>query len=244
MGNMAIEIGIISCLSFFCALVTSILGFGAGLMLTPLLVFFMPLKQAIGIGALIFLVTSASKTWWFRKELHLGIWKKCLLLSLLGMIAGMGLIQQAPERLLNVVFAGLLLFFAVQTLADRPPGASRFPHQMYPLLAGIASVLAHAGGGFYFRYCRVNGLDRVATVATIAVLHFTLNIFKVSFFLTTGIITMEYLLYLTPAYLLSFLGTRVGKSILKNHVNEQVFSYSVATLLIILAVRMAWSISS
>jgi len=49
--NQLQEMVVISLLSFLSAMVTSILGFGAGLVLTPLLTFIMPLREALGIGA-------------------------------------------------------------------------------------------------------------------------------------------------------------------------------------------------
>ena len=242
MSELVAEILLISLISFVSALVTSILGFGAGLVLTPLLTFIMPIKEALGVGAVIFLVTAGSKTWWFRREIDINIWKLCLPLSLVGIGIGMVLVYFAPERLVTALFAGILIFFAVQSLLGRESGSSRLPRPLYPVFAGIASIMVHAGGVFYYRFCRMNGLDRLSTVATMAALHFTLNIFKALFFVGSGLVHSKYILYLIPSYLLAILGTRLGRGILKNYVSEKAFVRGVSLLLIILAARMVWAL--
>ena len=242
MSELVTEIILISLISFVSALVTSILGFGAGLVLTPLLTFIMPIKEALGIGAMIFLVTAASKTWWFRREINRGLWRTCLPLSLVGTAIGMILVYFAPERIITALFAAILLFFAMQSLRGRDSSPGRLPTPLYPVFAGIASIMVHAGGVFYYRFCRINGLDRMATVATMAALHFTLNIFKAIFFVGSGLVHSDYLFYLIPSYCLAIIGTRLGRGILKNYISEAVFVRGVSLLLIILAVRMVWAL--
>lgn len=75
------------------------------------------------------------------------------------------------------------------------------------------------------------------TVATIAALHFTLNIIKAIFFTTSGLVDSKYIFYLIPAYIVAVFGTRLGKSILKNYVSERMFTIGVAALLMLLSVK-------
>lgn len=238
MTELITDIGIISLLSLLSGLVTSILGFGAGLVLTPLLTFFMPLKEALGIGALVFFFTSLSKTYWYFPEIHWETWKKCLPLSLVGIGLGMLVIQFAPERLLELTFASILMFFAVHSMLGKDDAQPLLPKSIYPLFAGIASILVHASGVFYFRYCRMSNMDRVRTVATISVLHFTLNIFKAIFFTSSGLVDPKYIYYLTPAYAAAVLGTRLGKTVLKNHVSEKMFTIGVSVIMMLLAIKL------
>jgi uncharacterized membrane protein YfcA len=235
------EMIVISLLSFLSAMVTSILGFGAGLVLTPLLTFIMPLREALGIGALVYLVTAASKTYWFRADIDQTLWKRCLPLSFLGLAVGMLTVQIMPERGLQIVFAALLLYFSLSAGLGKEGSTSRIPQQIYPFCAGIASILVHAAGVFYFRYCRMNGLDRVQTVATMAALHFTLNIGKAIFFTTSGMIAAQYTYQLIPAYLCAILGTRFGRYFLKDHVSEKMFTRGVSFLLSLLAIKIVWN---
>lgn len=238
--SQVIEILLIALLSFLSALVTSIVGFGAGLVLTPLLTFFMPLKQALGIGALIYLVTSSSKTWWYRGDIDFKLYRKALPMAFVGLVSGMIIIQHAPVTLLEIIFASVLIWFAISNLLGQSASKSLLPQFCYPLLAGTASILVHAAGVFFYRYCRLNALDRVATVATMAALHFTLNIFKAIFFTTSGFVASSAIVTLFPAYILAVIGTRMGRTILTNYVSERGFSIAVSITLIILALRMLW----
>ncbi len=235
------DLAIITLLAFASALVTSILGFGAGLVLTPLLTFFMPLKEALGIGALVYFFTSLSKTYWYFADIDWKTWRKCLPLSLVGIVLGMLIIQFAPQRLLEFVFAGILVYFSLNAIFGKEDAPSLLPQPLYPLLAGIASILVHAAGVFYYRLCRLNNLDRVQTVATIAVLHFTLNIVKAVFFTTSGLVDAKYIYTLTPAYIAAVAGTRLGKTVLKNYLSERMFSLGVAALLLLLALKFFFS---
>lgn len=237
MTELCFDIGIITLLSLLSALVTSILGFGAGLVLTPLLTFFMPLKEALGIGALVYFFTSLSKTYWYFPDIDWKLWKKCLPLSGVGICLGMLVVQFAPERLLEFCFAIILMYFALHSLFGKDDSPSLLPAFFYPLFAGIASILVHAAGVFYFRYCRMAGMGRVQTVATIAALHFTLNIFKAIFFTTSGLVDSKYIFYLIPAYIVAVVGTRLGKTILKNYVSERLFTIGVAVMLMLLAAK-------
>lgn len=239
----SLEILVISLLSFLSAIVTSILGFGAGLVLTPLLTFIMPLREALGVGALVYLVTAASKTYWFRADINRQLWRKCLPFSFLGLALGMLTVKFMPERGLEIVFAGVLLYFALNALFGKDDSPSLLPQPLYPFFAGIASIMVHAAGVFYFRYCRMNGLDRVQTVATMAALHFTLNIGKAVFFTSSGLIATDYTYRLIPAYICAILGTRLGQFILKDYISEKVFTAGVSCMLIILALRMAFKIA-
>ena len=142
---------------------------------------------------------------------------------------------------MEVIFSGLLLYFAINTILGKEGSTPRIPLQTFPLLAGIASILVHAAGVFYFRYCRLNGLNRLQTVATMAALHFSLNIAKAIFFTGAGLIESNYIYRLTPAYLCAIFGTRLGRYILKDHISEKMFSRGVASLLILLAVRLLWN---
>ena len=145
-----------------------------------------------------------------------------------------------PERGLEIIFAVLLLYFALTAIFGKEGATPLISQQIFPLLAGIASILVHAAGVFYFRYCRLNGLDRVQTVATMAALHFTLNIGKATFFTGTGLIATHYIYQLIPAYLCAIFATRLGRYILKDYISEKMFTKGVAILLILLATRLLW----
>lgn len=234
-----LEIVIITALSFVSALVTSILGFGAGLVLTPLLNLFMPLKEALAVGALVFLFTAGAKTFWYFRDIDRPTYRSAFFLSLVGLGAGFSTVAYVDTYWLEKGFAVLLIFFSVGILKERTLPAV-IPRAAYPVAGGFLSVLIHGGGPLFLQFCRSRSLDRVQAVATIAATHFTLNIFKVVFFTGTGILESKYLVLLIPAYFAAFVGTRLGRSLLKNHINEKAFGVGTGVLLLLLALNYLW----
>lgn len=234
------ELAIITLLAFVSALVTSVFGFGAGLVLTPLLSFFMPLKDALGIGALIFLFTSGSKLVWYFKDIDWKVHRFAFGMSTLGLLGGFVLISVIDPPQLENIYAALLVILGISSLRNKDPRKSLSPNFAYPILGGFFSVLIHGGGVFFIRLCRASGLDRIKTVATVAAIHFTMNIFKVLFFTGTGMVDSKYLYTLIPAYVSAIIGTRLGRSLLTKYINEKTFSRGMGVLLLILAVKYAF----
>lgn len=231
------ELVIITALSFVSALVTSVFGFGAGLVLTPLLSFIVPLKTALGISSLIFFVTSGSKLIWYFKDVDWKIQRLAFALSLFGLAAGFLLISSLETSLLEKLYAVMLVYFGVQAFVNADPKDSSLSRYGYPVLGGLFSALVHGGGAFFIRMCRNLGLDRLQIVATVAAIHFSLAVLKAVFFTGTGVIDTKYIYTLAPAYLAAIAGTRIGRTVLKNHVSEKAFSRGVGVLLLALALR-------
>jgi len=231
------EILLITVMSFVSGTVTASLGFGAGLVLTPLLTFIMPVKQALAVSALVFLVTSASKALIYRKDIDWLIYKKGLALGMIGLVIGGFSVSVVNPFWLEKFLGCALLYFAINAVLKRDNMKSVIPTSLFPVMGGFMSIMTHAGGAFFFRYCRINNLGRIETVATLAGAHFTLNIFKAVFFTATGFAASSYIYTLMPAYVSSVAGTYMGRHILKNHMNEDLFVKGVAFVLIVMAIR-------
>lgn len=232
-----IEIVIISILSLISGIVTSAFGFGAGLVLTPLLTFIMPVTDAIALSSLIYMFTSTSKAVLYRKDIEWRIYKRSLILAWIGLMVGFLIITHINEQVFEKLFGLLLLIFAYLTVANKEESKSLLPENTYPFLGGLMSVLIHSGGLFFFRFARINGLDRIATVATLAGVHFTLNIGKTVFFILGGYVATHYIYQLIPAYIMAFIGTWIGRKVLKEYINETIFIRGIATILVLMSIR-------
>jgi len=237
------ELVLITALAFVSALVTSIFGFGAGMVLTPLLGLLMPLPDALGIGALVFLFTSGSKVVWYLHDIDWRVMRSAFLLSLPGLLAGFTLVATLDVRLLQGGYALLLIVFAVNMLRGTDQRKSLLPAPCYPLCGGLFSVLMHSGGVFMLRYGQFYALGRLQLVGTVAALHFFMNIFKTAFFTTSGMVESSYIYRLIPAYLAAILGTRLGRMVLGRYVDERLFSKGVAVLLLLLAARFLYDLN-
>jgi len=235
--QLGTEILIITVMSFVSGTVTSALGFGAGLVLTPLLTFLMPIKQALAVSSLVFFVTSASKAYIYRKEIDWSMYRKGLPLSLIGVVVGAFSVSVVNPVFLESFLGLALIYFSLNAILKKDGNKSFIPTFLFPVMGGFMSIMTHAGGAFFFRYCRINKLDRMATVATLSGVHFTLNVCKTGFFLAAGFAATSYIYMLIPAYIASVIGTNFGRYILKNHLNEDLFAKGVGIMLMILAMK-------
>lgn len=226
-----------SALAFVSALVTSVFGFGAGSVLTPLLSLFMPLPQAIAVGAVIFLFTSGSKVFWFRSDIDPNVLWRGFILVLPGLFVGFALISWLSLSWLEFGYGVLLLGFGFNLLWPRENSAPRLPSYFYPPLAGVLSALIHGGGPLVFAYCRSRQLNRMETVATMAAIHFSSNIVKGLYFGASGLLAVEQLIHLLPACAVAVVGTRIGRTLLQRYVDERLFSVGVGAILLLLATR-------
>lgn len=227
----------IGALAFVSALVTSVFGFGAGLVLTPLLSFIMPLPQAIAIGAVVFLFTSGSKVFWFRRDIDRSILLRGALLSLPGLLIGFVLISRLNTPWFELGYGLLLLAFGFNLMWPQPNQKQLLPAVLYPPFAGILSALIHGGGPLIFKYCRAQKLDRMQTVATMAGIHFVNNIGKGIYFGFSGLLLVEQLPTLLPACIAAVAGTRIGRTLLQRYLDERLFSLGVGVVLLLLASR-------
>lgn len=230
------QIAIITFFAFISAFVTGVLGFGAGLILTPLLGLFLPLKQALAISALVFLVTSGSKVFLFFRHIDRRTYGIALAFALLGAGIGFWALLYVDPGGFQQVYGLLLLILAVDLLWERKPGELRLPQGILPSLGGLVSVLANGGGPLFLCLCRRRRLDRMQTVGTMALTHFSLNILKVAFFSGAGYLAAGELPLLLPAAAAAILGTRLGRTVLVNRVNERGFSIGVALFMVAMAV--------
>ncbi len=231
------ELLLITALSFISALVTSIFGFGAGLVLTPLLSFIMPLKEALGIGAFVFFFTSGSKLIWYFKDIDWKTHRYGFGLALVGLIAGFGLITAINAFWLEKIYATMLIIFGIKALLNKDTEKRQFPAFTYPILGGLFSALVHGGGVFFLRLCQFSGMDRIQTVATVAAINFSMCCFKVLFFAGVQHVDPTRIITLFPAYIAAIFGTRIGRSVLKNYVDERTFSLGIGVLLLLLSLK-------
>lgn len=234
MAEPIITIGI---LSFISAVVTTVVGFGAGMLLTPLLAIFLPLQEALAIGALVFLVTSSSKILWYVRDIDWGAWRAGFLLSLPGLVAGFAMLLWVSAIWLEKIFALVLLGLAIGVLRGQQRLLPALPYWSYPVAGGFLSAILHAGGPMYYCFCRGRGLDRMRTVGSMAVIHFSLNVLKVGFFARLGALDAERVVRIAPACLLAVIGTWVGRHLLIKWVDERNFERMVGITMLALALR-------
>lgn len=142
----------------------SLLGLGGGVLIVPLLtlVFGLELREAVGVSLVSVIMTSsvAAGVYLERHVADLRLGMRLELFTALGALVGGSIAFLIDERLLALLFAGLLAYVAVSMLRSRaasaesaPGEATRYEVRNLPLGvvgatgAGVVSALLGVGGG-------------------------------------------------------------------------------------------------
>ncbi|HUQ78164.1 MAG TPA: sulfite exporter TauE/SafE family protein [Patescibacteria group bacterium] len=106
----------------------SLLGLGGGILIVPILTlgFGLPLIQAVGVSLVAVIVTSgaASGVYLERRVANLRLGMTLELFTAMGALVGGLVAFLVPERILELVFAGLLTWVAVTMLRRKDPKAT------------------------------------------------------------------------------------------------------------------------
>lgn len=142
----------------------ALLGLGGGVLIVPLLtlVFGLDLREAVGVSLVSVIMTSsvAAGVYLERHTADLRLGMRLELFTALGAFIGGSIAFLIEERLLALLFAGLLIYVAVSMLRARPSAAPAAPGAAEPYEirniplgivgatgAGVLSALLGVGGG-------------------------------------------------------------------------------------------------
>lgn len=146
----------------------SLLGLGGGVLIVPLLTlgFGLPLREAVGVSLVCVIMTSsaAAGVYLERHVANLRLGMTLELFTAFGALLGGSIAFLLDERLLSLLFAGLLAYVAVTMVRARAaaPFQEDAPDEAIAAQDGMASVLERLSGDGY----RVRNLGRGVVGAT------------------------------------------------------------------------------
>ena len=206
------------------AFVTSGFGIGGGTMMTPLFIFLLPPKFAIGLLApLMLLITGAGvRQYWGQWSAHSVL--VILPSSLIGIWVGTYLLAEIPAAIVSKTVGALAIGFGIIQfcIIDRPDWRDRLRPGTWQgvgfgFASGITSALAHSGGIIFSFYLLPHSRTKEIFVSTAVFLFFTAGIVKVGTYAYYGILTFPILLIsltLVPAMIFgSIAGKRLNRLI-------------------------------
>ena len=167
--------------------------------------------------------------------------------AVLGVIVGWWLMPRIPTGLFTPVIGWIILALLLLTILQKcstqlQKTATDHPAVAWPLglLAGISTMLANAAGPAMTVYLLASRLPKYEFVGTAAWFFFFINIIKVPFSASLGLITPQTLLFnliLAPAVLI---GLFCGKFLL-GKINQKAFEWILIGLSLLGALRLIWA---
>jgi uncharacterized membrane protein YfcA len=173
----------------------AVTGFGSALVSVPLLSLFLPLQLvvpwivALDVAAA-FLLTGAS---WRKREVDWGEIRWLLPPALLGILVGLALLVELPQRALALVLGGLIILFGLRSLLDfhgeRP--ISRSWALPAGALGGAIGSLFATGGPPFVIYLSHRIRDKARLRATLSGLFLIEGGLRLLAFVAAGLLAQE-----------------------------------------------------
>ena len=129
---------------FFATFIRSALGFGEALIAVPLLALVMPVQVAAPLAVLVSITVATVVVIQDWRNVHVRSAGWLVLSTLFGIPLGLLLLKSAPESIVKAVLGGLIVAFALYSLAGSKPRLSN--DRLAPLFGFSAGILGGAYG--------------------------------------------------------------------------------------------------
>lgn len=246
------EIGILVLASFLSSVIKNGVGIGSGIFLLPVLSLQFPSKMALALGAPIMLASDCIglRNYW-REWVGWREIARILVPAIPGLVLGTLLIPIIPGQIFRLavgifglcyalillfphwsVVAAIKSFFPVITDKNKNNCA-----MCYGFAGGIATVLAHAGGVVWSMFLMITVRDKRVFVATIVLLFFITNIFKVISYFSIGILDLHMFFIALLTFPAIFLGSLIGNTLNKT-LNQQLFRKIVLITILLVSLSL------
>lgn len=229
--------------AFFVGFLKTTFSSGIGILLVPIMIMFWPTRFIIGIVAVIMWVTDFFAIPMFWKQ-----WESRFLRYLvpgfyIGIIIGVYWLVTLPDFWLRKGIGLTCVLFAVVLFWREARGEMKPPPISLPagvgigVGGGIISAMFHSGGLVLSLFFISQGMSKTAVVASILVVWFCVNPFKVASLWYGGVVQTPMLVAGALAFPLAWAGSWCGKQAL-NKIPQKGFTYILLLLSLITALRL------
>ncbi len=228
-------------LALFAEIIGTIGGFGSSVFFVPIGNFYFDFYSVLGLTAIFHLSSNLSKIFLFKK----GINKKLLLNigvpSVLFVIIG-GLLSKYIESFkLEIVLGVFLIIFSLLFLIKK--NFSFNPNKKNSIiggsLSGFSAGLLGTGGAIRGLTMASFNLEKSVFIATSAFIDFMIDFTRTFVYYQNGYINTDLLIYVPFLLIIGFIGTYIGKKILKHIPQDKFKKLSLIFILLIGIVTIA-----
>ncbi len=226
------------------AFITSSFGVGGGVVMTPLLIIFLPPKFGIGLLGPIFLLISATAVRQYWRQWNSHHVMVILPASLVGIWIGSYFLAELSGEIISKIVGVLALLFGLIQLIgiDRPGWQERLRFADWQgvglgFASGISSALAHTGGIVFSFYLLPHSRTKEIFVATTVSVFFVTSAAKVGTYFYYGILNLPIVLLsliLIPALVA---GNLAGKWI-NQRIPHRLFIRLISILVALMGIRL------
>ena len=230
---------LLTTLSFFTALMTSLAGAGGGTVLLAAMLQFMNPAEAIPVHGVIQFSSNLTRTWLLRKFVNWSIVIRFTILLPIGVYIGLQIFQNMDsDNIKNIIGIFILLALILQNLKFiKSFFVPYFAFYFIGLITGVLNILVGVIAPLLAVILKQSISEKKSIVGTLGYFGLIGNLLKIIGFSLIGFSFYEYIdtfLMIIPATLV---GSRVGQLLL-NKISNKIFMIIFQIILIGLAIRL------
>ena len=230
---------IITVLSFFTALMTSVAGAGGGTVLLAAMLQFMNPAEAIPVHGAIQLTSNLTRTWLLRKFVNWEIIFKFSLLLPFGIFLGLKIFQNIDSDNIKILI-GFFILLALGLQNLRIIKNIKISANIYLLIGfftGILNILVGVIAPLLAVIVKQSISEKKSIVGTLGYFGLIGNLIKIIGFSFIGFSFLEYIDILLMVIPATLIGSRIGQFLL-NKISNRIFTIMFQIILIGLAIRL------
>ena len=230
---------LLTTLSFFTALMTSLAGAGGGTVLLAAMLQFMNPAEAIPVHGVIQFTSNLTRTWLLKKFLNWSIVLRFTALLPVGVYIGLQIFQNIDaNNIKNLIGMFILLAIIFQNLKFiNKFFLPDYAYYFIGLFTGILNILVGVIAPLLAVILKQSISEKKSIVGTLGYFGLIGNLLKIIGFTLIGFSFYEYIdtfLMIIPATLI---GSRIGQLLL-NKISNKIFTIIFQIILIALAIRL------
>ena len=230
---------LLTTLSFFTALMTSLAGAGGGTVLLAAMLQFMNPAEAIPVHGVIQFSSNLTRTWLLRKFVNWSIVIRFTILLPIGVYIGLQIFQNMDsDNIKNIIGIFILLALTLQNLRFiKSFFVPYYAFYFIGLITGVLNILVGVIAPLLAVILKQSISEKKSIVGTLGYCGLIGNLLKIIGFSLIGFSFYEYIdtfLMIIPATLV---GSRVGQLLL-NKISNKIFMIIFQIILIGLAIRL------
>nr|WP_309099110.1 sulfite exporter TauE/SafE family protein [Fredinandcohnia onubensis] len=254
---MDILVGVLLVFAIISGLAKVGFGFGAGIILNPILTLFVPSATAVTLLAPILWFSNFTGARAHRKSIEWNIIKKMLPLALIGTLAGSLILAYINDDILKpaigiiAIIMGFLLLLSRKKLKNEEeievenqesspviPKKIGFKYHLGALLSGFVGSTANSGGlPLIVLFLNDRSINKDAFAANIVVLLAIMDSIKIILYLSLGILTIQNFLLVALYIPFIYFGAFVGKWV-HSKITEKSFFTVVHSMIFIIGIML------
>jgi uncharacterized membrane protein YfcA len=226
-------------LAFAVSILSATFGFGSAMILIPFSSFFLPIKQAIAIITIFFIATNISKIILFRRYID---WKIVFLIwigAVPMVFVGASLLVYVPSELIERILGAVVLLYVINDYFKFTKhirlnkAAIACVGGVYGFSAGITGM----SGGIKAALLNHIGLRKERFIAVMSASAILLNFIKTAIYSKSSLVTTEDIPLVVGLIICAFLGTYIGKNLVKT-IAPETFRKIILLVLFVVSLKL------